>query len=368
MNILILNWKDIKNPEVGGAEILLYELAKRLAKEKHKVTWFCRKFSGGSDFDNIGGIEIVRRGNKFTVYLEAWKYYKNLKIKPDKIIESVNTICWQTPLYISEDKRIILVNQLAREVFFYELLPPLSYLAYFLESWEYKTYKKSKFLCYSKSVADDLKNFGIPSQNINNFSLGIDHSRYKTGKKSIKPIFIFVGRLARMKRADLCVKAMKEVCQKYNQSKLALIGYGPEEYNLKKLIISLGLQDNVDLVTRDNLYFGKDRKDVKVKLLQQAWAIILPSVKEGWGMVVTEAAACGTPAIVTNVSGLKDSVIDSKTGFIISDNPSVEELSQRMIKIIEDKKLRNRLSAHSVKWSNKFSWDRSYKEFCNLIT
>ncbi len=156
MNILILNWKDIKNPDVGGAEIILYELAKRMVKDGHTVTWFCRAFSDGTSEEYIDGIRILRRGNRFTVYWEAYRYYQSLSVKPDKVIDCVNTICWQTPLYVPKEKRVAYVNQLAKEVLFYELPAVISHIAYFLEPLEFLPYRNTRFLCYSESVKKDI--------------------------------------------------------------------------------------------------------------------------------------------------------------------------------------------------------------------
>lgn len=367
MRILILNWKDIKNPDVGGAEILLYEIAKRFVKKGDAVSWFCRKFAHCRQRERLEGIEIIRKGNKLTVYLEAWKYYKQMHPKPDKVIESINTICWQTPLYVPKEKRVALVNQLAKEVLFYELPFGISHAAFLLEGLEYQTYKDTKILCYSKSVKQDIAKFNIPGENIFIFSLGINHDRYNPGKKSEKPLFVFVARLAKMKRANLCVLAMVNVVKKYPEAQLAIVGYGPEEENLKTMINRYNLSKNVYIVNKDNLFFEKHERDAKVKLMQSAWALILPSVKEGWGMVVTEAAACGTPSIVTDVTGLKDSVIDGKTGFIVSENPRPTELSDAMLKIITDDKLRKKLSNNALSWAANFSWEKSYLEFRKLI-
>ena len=84
-------------------------------------------------------------------------------------------------------------------------------------------------------------------------------------------------------------------------------------------------------------------------------------------MVVTEAAACGTPSIVSDVTGLRDSTIHRKSGLILSSNPSAEELSTSMIKIIEDKKLRMNLSRGALLWSKNFNWDKSYNLFKSLL-
>lgn len=367
MNFLILNWKDIRNPDVGGAEIILYELAKRMVRDGHTVTWFCRTFAGAKAEEVLDGIRVIRRGNRFTVYWQAFLYYRSLKMKPDRVLDCVNTICWQTPLYVPKEKRIAYVNQLAREVFFYELPPIISHIAYFLEPLEYLTYKTTRFLCYSNSVREDIASLGIPKRNIGTFPIGIDHNRYIPGKKSSEPLFVFVARLARMKRPDLCIEAMRQVVTKYPKAQLAIVGYGPMERTLETMIKTYGLERNVALVNKDHLYFNKDPKDQKVKLMQEAWALLLPSAKEGWGMVVTEAAACGTLAIVSNVTGLRDSVIQNKTGLVLSKNPSKKELSSAMFRIIEDNSLRNILSQGSVLRAKKFSWDKSHIGFNNSI-
>ena len=236
-----------------------------------------------------------------------------------------------------------------------------------MERLEYITYRNTKFLCYSDSVKKDITEFSIPGENIFTFEIGLDHKRYFPKRKSKNPFFVFCARLVKMKRADLCVEAMRQVISKYKTAKLALIGYGPEEKKLHKMIDFYKLWKNVYIVNKDNLFFERNSKDLKVKLMQKAWALLLPSVKEGWGMVVTEAAACGTPSIVTDVTGLCDSVIDGKTGFIVSKKPSAKDISSKMIKLIEDSDLRKSFFKNSVNWSNNFSWDRSYKNFYRLL-
>lgn len=367
MNILILNWKDIKNPDVGGAEIILYELAKRMIRDGHTVTWFCRTFPDATSQDEYDGIRVIRRGSILSVYWHAFLYYRALPKKPDRVIDCVNTICWQTPLYVPKSNRVMLVNQLAKEVFFYELPFPLSYIAYALERLEYLTYKNTKVLCYAPSTKKDLSTFGIPEKNISIFSLGVDHHRYKPGAKSKDPLFIFVARLARMKRPDLCVRAMRLVVDKHPKATLAIIGYGPMENTLIDLIHALDLANNVSLVNKNALYFSKNSKDQKVWYMQRAWALLLPSVKEGWGMVVTEAAACKTLSIVTDVTGLRDSVVAGNTGLVISSNPTVEELSTQIMRVIGGKSLRVTMSTRAQRRAMKHDWNASYHQFSTYL-
>ncbi len=367
MDILILNWKDIKNPDVGGAEVILYELSKRLVRDGHTVTWFSRTYNGGKKDETIDGIRIIRRGNRFTVYWEAFQYYRSLTKKPDKVIDCVNTICWQTPLYVPREKRIAYVNQLAKEVLFYELPPVISHIAYLLEPLEYLTYKTTRFVCYSESVKKDIASFGIPLSHISTFPIGIDHDRYKPGKKSKTPLFVFVARLTAMKRPDMCVAAMRIVVKSVPDAKLAIVGYGPMEQRLQEMINEYGLQKNVFLVNKDHLFFDKHPKDQKVKLMQEAWALLLPSVKEGWGMVVTEAAACGTPSIVTDVTGLRDSVTHGITGIVVSSTVDKRVLAITLQLFINDSKMRSELSRNTLLKVKKLTWKKGYETFINIV-
>ena len=116
------------------------------------------------------------------------------------------------------------------------------------------------------------------------------------------------------------------------------------------------------------MFFKKNDKDAKINLMQNAWALVFPSVKEGWGMTVSECAACGTPAIVTGVTGLRDSVVKDKTGLVVSKNPTDKELARAMIKIIENDKLRKKLSKNAISWSKKFTWDESYRGFKKILS
>lgn len=367
MDVLILNWKDIKNPHVGGAEVIAFEFARRLIQEGNTVTYFCRTFPNCLAEEIIDGIKIVRRGGTYTVFIHAYFYYKNLQQKPNKVIEMINTIGWQTPLYVPQEKRIAYLNQLAREVWFYEFPFPLSSLGFIFEQFQYISYSSTKFLCYSNSTKKDLISVGIKQKNISVFPLGLDHKRYQPGKKSKIPLFVFVARLVRMKRADICIEATKTVLKKYPGTKLAIIGNGPDEDRLKRLVQKNSLEENVIFVDKNNFHIQKKSSDVKVAYMQQAWALVLPSVKEGWGMVVTEAAACGTPSIVSNVSGLRDSVIPERTGVILSKIPSEAEIEKAMRLLIEDNTFRKKISKEAITWSKKFNWEKSYTIFKKYV-
>lgn len=367
MEIVIFNWKDIKHPQVGGAEIIVYELAKRLVAGGHRVTWFCRSFTGGAAEETMDGIRVVRRGNLLTMYVLAPLFYWRLSPPPDVVIDVSNTIYWQTPLWATRSKKVAYLNQLAQDVFFYEFPLVVSRLGMFLEKIQYVTYKRTPFACYAHSTKADLISVGIPRQNIQTFSLGVDHSRYSPGPKSATPLFICVNRLVKMKRTDLVIQAMSLVNRTHSQAKLVVVGTGYDRPRLEKLRDDLKLQTTVSFADENVWFFTTSAKDAKVKLMQQAWALVFPSVKEGWGMTVTECAACGTPAIVSNVTGLRDSV-QKDTGLILCANPAPKEIAAAMARLIKNAALRKRLSRQAVVWAKRFSWDTSYRQFEKIIT
>lgn len=367
MHILIYNWKDLKHPEVGGAEIITHHIAKRLVARGHSVTWFCRSFPGGAERDRYDGIEIVRRGGLLTTYYHGWRYYQTLPQKPDLVIDMLNTIFWQTPLYARDSKVVAYVNQLAKEVLYYQMPWPLAGFAYQLEPLQFLSYRKTPFVCYAESTKDDLASVGIPKRNIALFQLGLDHGRYRQGKKSAKPLFVTLGRLAAMKRNDLVIKAMPEVVRAIPKAKLVVIGEGPEKARLKGLTKRLKIEKSVIIQDKDVWFFGKNQRDQKIELLKQAWALVIPSAKEGWGMVVTEAAACGTPAIGTAVTGLKDSIQDNRTGLLVSANPTPSELAQAMITMARESKLREKLSTNALRFAKTLNWDKSFDQFRGAV-
>jgi glycosyltransferase involved in cell wall biosynthesis len=362
--ILIYNWKDIRNPLVGGAEIITFEYARRLAAEGHDVTWFCRTFTDAKPKEQIDGVTIIRRGGDLSTYREGYEYYQSLEHKPDLVIDMLNTIAWQTPLYAGGRSKVVqYVNQLAKEVWSYEMKPPLSWLGRFLEPLQLIPYRNQSVITYAQSTADDLVNWGYNKDKIFQFRLGLDHSRYKPGKKADYPLFLQVCRMARMKRPDLTVRAFAQVIKDFPQARLALVGTGPFKDEVNALVRELNLTDSVLMPDKDIWFFSNEAGDQKVRLMQEAWCFVHPSVKEGWGMVVTEAAACGTPSIATAVTGQVDSVLDRKTGILISPDPTVEELARAMKQMIIDEPARQAMSKECLKWAANFSWDKSFDLF-----
>jgi len=355
LKILILNWRDVKNPASGGAEILTHEIAKRLVKKGHKVTLFTSSFKGAKENEVIDGVQIIRKGGKYTVYLQAFKYYnQHFKGEFDVVIDEINTIPFFTPLYVKNGEKLFtLIHQLAREFWFYETPAPLNLLGYASENLLLSPYKNTRVITVSKSTSDDLQKLGFSK-----ISVIIEGSKFKPLKKPPKkeetPTLIYVGRLKNPKKPGDAVEAFKIIKKKIKNARLWIVGEGPLRKKLE--------QNSTEGVT----FFGHVSKQKQAELMSKAHAILVPGVREGWGLVVIEANAMGTPAIGYNINGLRDSIKNGVNGFLTESNP--QSLAEKAIQLLENKKLAKKLSVSAIQNSRKYNWNKSTEELIGLIS
>jgi glycosyltransferase involved in cell wall biosynthesis len=171
----------------------------------------------------------------------------------------------------------------------------------------------------------------------------------------INGCFLYVGRLAPSKRIEHMLYALAQFQKRTGIGLLWLVGHDSEKYRLSltKLARRLGIEDSVQ-------FRGRVSSTEKHRLMAQASALLMTSVREGWGLVVTEANACGTPAIVYDVPGLRDSVRHEVTGLVVPCQP--DSLCDAMIRITSDPQLRARLAAEGKRWSASFSFDDAARD------
>jgi glycosyltransferase involved in cell wall biosynthesis len=354
MKILILNWRDIKNPRAGGAEVLTHELAKGWVAAGHEVTFFSSLFKGAKKRENIDGVTIIRAGNAISVYWQAYCYYKKeFKGKFDLIIDEINTMPFFSNFYAKE-KVVCHINQLAKEVWFYESVFPISLFGYLIEPFFLKSYKNNDVITISKSTKDDLVNLGFKENKVSIVPMGIEFKPLDNlPEKEELPTLIYVGRLKKSKRVHHIIEAYKLARAKRPDLKLWIVGNGDTLY--KESLYKLAKKES-----GIKFFHNLDNKD-KLRLMSLAHLIVVTSVREGWGLIVTEANAVGTPAICYNVPGLRDSTIDNVTGLLCKrNNPS--NLAKTILNFLENKNLRDKLSKNALDRARNFSWDRTNKE------
>lgn len=354
MRILFFNWRDIKNPDSGGAEAYIHEIARRLVLKGYKVNLFTKSFSGCKEQETVDGVEVTRQGNKYTVYLRARRYYQRNFKRFDVVIDSINTVPFMTPGFIKKDKRIFtIIYQLAREFWFHETPFPISWLGYhWLENRWLKNYINIPTVTISNSSKDDLLNLGFRDVRIVPIGLNVKPLHY-VPKKENSPTFIFVGRMGRAKCPDHVIDAFMCIKRQIPDSKLWMVGEGAMKKKLQMLKIP------------DVTFFGYVNVSKKYDLMSRAHVILVPGLREGWGLIVTEANAVGTPAVGYKIHGLRDSIKDNETGFLC--DPSPQSLAGKAIELIRNIDLRDRFSKKALEWSGEFHWDKSADEFSRYI-
>lgn len=366
MRILIFTWRDIDHPRAGGAEVVIQEMGKRWVDWGHEVTLCTSRFSQSQREDEIDGVKIIRLGNPFTTYFRVCRYYKkHLKGKYDVVIEEIHGLMPWFSYYYVDIPQIALIHQngrsfdefnLKNSVAYYEFPPVVSLGVYMAEPHVLRYFKKLPLLVMSRSTRKDFIDLGHSSDNIHVIPEGIKVKPIESlGSKENNPTFICVGRLRRPKRVEHAIEAMKLVRYHYPGAKLWILGRGTPVYEeeLKQLVKQLDLANNV-------VFQGFVSEKKKFDMLKRSHALIMPSIREGWGLVVTEANAMGTPAIGYDVAGLRDSIIDGKTGTLV-ESGNIHALGVAMVKHIRHPALAERLTLNAWKWSGEFTWDRTAK-------
>jgi glycosyltransferase involved in cell wall biosynthesis len=351
VRILILNWRCPRNPAAGGAEYLTHEIAKRLVAAGNEVEWFSAGFPGAEPEEDLNGVHLVRAGRQWTVHLHAFRrYFRRLSRRFDVVIDEVNTIPFFSPLW-ADVPVFMLIYQLAREVWWHESPFPINLLGFALEPLYLRFYRRVPVFTESKSTLLDLRRLGFAGS-ITVVPVGIDHAPNLVRPMTDDPSFLYVGRLAPSKRVSDIIQAFDIFQRTSSGARLRLVGEGPPRHvrSLRRLVAGLGLEDSVN-------FCGRVSSSQKYQMMTEAYALIMASVREGWGLVVTEANSCGTPAIVYDVPGLRDSVQHGQTGLIVA--PSPKALAEGMQVLWNDRVLRQRMSTAAANWSASFTADRT---------
>jgi glycosyltransferase involved in cell wall biosynthesis/O-antigen/teichoic acid export membrane protein len=357
LRILIYNWRDTKHIWAGGAEVYIHELAKRWVKMGHKVTLFCGNDGKNKSHEFINGVEVFRRGGFFMVYVWAPIYYLlKFRGKFDMVIDSENGIPFFTPLF-SRLPKYLLIHHVHQNVFREHLRFPLSTIAIFMEGkFMPFVYRSQKIITVSQSSRSDIISLGLSTpEKISVVNPGIDLAKFHTVKKTAYPSFLYLGRIRQYKNIDVAIRSFKEVVNKFPEAKLYIAGWGEKLKELKYITEKLGLDSSV-------IFLGRVSEKDKLTLLGRSWAMLQPSSFEGWGITVIEANACGTPVIASNVAGLRDSVVDGRTGLLVKVR-NTSELSKAIVSIISETELKKKLSQQAVTWAADFDWNKQSRTF-----
>ncbi len=360
LRVLIFNWRDTKHKWAGGAEVYVQELAKRWVKDGNSVTIFCGNGTKRPGNEIIDGVQIYRRGGFYMVYVWAVLYYMfKFRGKYDVIIDSENGIPFFTPLY-TRQKKFLLIHHVHQEVFRKSLKPPFSWIALFLEAKLMPlVYKNVQVVTVSPSSKEEILKHKLTKREPIVIYNGVDLKQFFPGEKSKNPLILYVGRLQYYKSLNIFIKAAKKVLEKIPDVEFVIAGKGEEKEKLQKFAERLGIEKKIK-------FLGYVSNDEKIRLFQEAWVFINPSLMEGWGLTTIEANACGTPAIASDVPGLRDSIKNPHSGILVK-YADYERFAENILKLIEDGKLRKEMSQESINWARQFSWEQSADRLYSVL-
>ncbi len=355
MKILVINWQDIRNPLAGGAEVHLHNVFGRLARRGHEVTVLVSNFEGGESETELDGMHIVRRGSRNTFnYVVPFAVRKLLREQRfDIVVEDLNKLPFYASLYTSLPV-VALVHHLFGKVIFQETNPVFGTYVYLFEKSIPLLYRHIPFIAVSRSTKEDLVRGGIPEEKVAVIYNGLSEIYRPSGMKTERPTILYLGRLKRYKRGDLVLKCMPEIRKRVPDVTLNVAGDGDGRPELEHTARELGLGDCVN-------FLGFVSEEEKVRLLQESWVLVNTSPKEGFGLVSLEAQACGTPVVVYDAPGLRESLEPDESGFLVDYGDS-QALTERIVAVLTDKPLRERLAQGALAWARNFTWDRAALE------
>jgi len=358
--ILIINWQDWTNPLSGGAEVHLHEIFRRLVKD-FKISLLCTHFTNAPKAEEIDGIKICRVGsrNVFNFYVpEAYKRIAKEE-KIDLVIEDLNKIPFFGGRFI-RGKRIALIHHLFGKTIFTETNPLSASYVYFSEKLIPKHYKRIPIIAVSKSSRNELVKMGIPANNIKVVYNGVDIKSYQSsGKITRTPTIICLGRMKKYKRIDILLDSIPRVLKEIPGLKVVLVGEGDDLPRLKEISRNHKIENVIKFTS-----FVPSPK--KIELLSTSWVSVNTSPKEGWGLTSIEAQACGTPSIVPDSPGLRETVKVGVSGYIYPFG-NTKKLSEILVKTLSDKKSVEKMGRQAREWASNFSWDESAKKMKEII-
>lgn len=369
--VLILNERDPRHPRAGGAEVHLTELAPRLAERGFEITQLACSFAGAPREEIVDSMRVRRLGALATYYPRAaWTCARETRRGCfDIVMEVLCKLPFFSPLYSAAPVLAVCHHLFGRSAF-RQVSWPVAAFVVGAENSIPALYPTVPFVAVSPSTRDDLIERGIAAERIEVIVSGTRQRREISnppeGKQSATagsalatPSVTYLGRLEPYKQIDILLRAMALLAERFPDVEILVIGRGVEQRRLEDLAVELGLRER----TRFTGFVSDDERDA---LLARSSVCVCPSEKEGWGLTVIEANAAGVPVVATDAPGLRDSVRDGETGYLVPGG-DVAAFADRIASLLSDEALRSRMSLAATAWARRFDWDRAADDFANAL-
>lgn len=359
MRILICNWRDLKNPEGGGSERYVETVARGLVKAGHEVTIFCAEHDFAPANETVDGVRFIRHGNKMGVYAHAMLGLWLRRFGPvDLVVDVQNGLPFFTRL-ATRKPIVVLVHHVHREQWSVVYPGLIGKIGWFIESKVAPLlYRRSKYITVSNASKAELVELGVDSERIDVIQNGSEIAVTQQFAKSEHPQICVVGRLVPHKQVEHAIDAVAELLPRLPNLTLEIVGEGWWHDELVQYAKERGVESQV-------LFHGFVDEVEKIKIFESSWLLVLPSLKEGWGIVITEAAALGTPTVAyRSAGGTTESIQDGETGVLVDTR---EELISVVGELLEDTNALHRLGETAKNNSQQHTWLQTQTDFTQAI-
>jgi glycosyltransferase involved in cell wall biosynthesis len=359
--ILLLNWRDRANPRAGGAEEYAEQIAGRFADAGALLTLFTSQYEDAPPYEWAREYLVVREGGRFGVYVAAARHLQRYGRRYDAIVDFQNGIPFFAPVWAHAIPIICVVHHVHQKQFDMYFRWPVNHVGRLLEGRvSREVYRHVPLIAVSPSTRAEMRRqLGLRGP-ISIVPNGVDPLSPGQLPRSPAPSIAVVTRLVPHKRLHLLLDAVPALLSRWPDLHVDIAGTGSARAGLASQVSQLGLQKAVNLP-------GRVSEQIRSDLLSHAWLTVAPSLAEGWGLTVLEANTLGTPAVAYDVPGLRDSVRDGRTGWLV---PANHDLTQALINALTelaDPVRRRSYATESQRWAQRFSWDASAERLARVL-
>lgn len=346
----VVAWRDLDDPEAGGSEIHAHEVLTRWAAAGVDVHLWTSRVDGAARTVDRGGYRSSRRAGRYAVFPRTALGGLTGKIGGDGVVEIWNGMPFFSPLW-ARRPRIVFLHHVHAEMWQMVLPPRLAHLGTTIEQvLAPPLYRRDRIVTLSQSSKGEIvERLGFAADRVTVAPPGIDARFYPDGEKDRDPLVITVGRLVPVKRFEWFIDAMAKLRAEQPALRAVVVGEGYERPELERRVRAAGAEDWLTLP-------GRLSDNALVDLYRRAWLVVSTSSREGWGMTITEAGACGTPAVATRIAGHEDALVDGTSGTLAD---TVDDVVTAAGAILADDELRARLSRGAIEVSRQFSWEET---------
>jgi glycosyltransferase involved in cell wall biosynthesis len=348
--IHVLAWRDLDDPDAGGSELHADEFMRRWADAGLDVVHRTSAARGLPATARRHGYRVVRRGSRYTVFPRtAASELTGRMGRSDALVEVWNGVPWFSPVWYVRRPHIVVLHHVHGPMWDQIMPPPFAAAGRLLESRVAPPfYRRTATVTPSEATRDELLGLGFRPELVTAVDNGTDPYFAPGGSRWPEPTVVAVARLAPVKRFELLLESIAAARATVPDVRLRIIGDGPLRPDLEAWIRAHGAEGWATLLGR--VTRGQLRDEYR-----RAWVVGSASLAEGWGLSLTEGAACGTPAVATDISGHRCSVVDGTTGVLAAD----ADLGRALAGVLGDPARRDALGAAALARARTLTWDAS---------